>query len=267
MATPNGIILYRGPSLLGGQPIVCIAVGLARDSKNGKTGAGVIQTFVLADNGESPLEALKSGADASICGNCPHRPQPGPDGTRKAGSCYVNVGQAPLAVYRAYRAERYPEFDPAEHLPLFAGRFVRLGAYGDPAAVPLDVWDAICGVARGWTGYTHQFRVCDRGYARYCMASCETVEDRRLALSLGYRTFRVRLPEQPLDEGEFVCPASAEGGFRRTCEDCRACAGARAGVRNASPAIVVHGLAWKAAKYRATLAQLRPDRNGRINLL
>src|SRR5262249_1361066 len=66
-----------------------------------------------------------------------------------------------------------------------------------------------------WPCRRLQFRTCDPGYARYCMASCETVADRRLATHLGYRTFRVRLPEQPLDEGGFVCPASEAGSSPR----------------------------------------------------
>jgi hypothetical protein len=220
-------------------------VGLTRGSSNSKTGSDFIQTFILADQGETPLEALKSGGDASVCGDCPHRPHQG-----KSGSCYVNVGQAPLAVYRAYKRGNYPTFDPDQHLDLFRDRLIRLGAYGDPAAVPLDVWQTICDVSKGWTGYTHQWKSCDRAYARFCMASCETVEDRRLALKLGYRTFRVRLPEEPVEDGEFICPASEEAGRRLTCEACKACSGTKAGRRNASPVIIVHGLAWKVTKYR-----------------
>jgi hypothetical protein len=246
----NGVVLYRGPSLLNRKPIFCVAVGLTRSSSNTKTG-GLIQTFILAEN-ENPLEALKSGSDASVCGDCPHRPD---TVHGKPGSCYVNVGQAPLAVYRAYQRGTYPLFDSGHHLKLFSGRVIRLGSYGDPAAVPLEVWKTICRVSRSWTGYTHAWRTCDADYARFCMASCETIDDRRQALALGYRTFRVRLPEQSLEKGEFVCPASEEAGWQRTCEHCRACSGSKAGGRNVSPVIVVHGLGWKLSRYRETLAQ------------
>jgi hypothetical protein len=208
---PNGLVLYRGPSLLNGQPVVCIATGLVNKSKNRTTGP-FVQTYLLPDSGESPLVALSSGDDAAVCGDCPHRPVVLPDGRRTLGSCYDNVGHGPLAVWQAYRRGAYPPFRLRQHLDCFRGRLIRLGSYGDPAAVPLTVWATVCEVSAGWTGYTHQFRTCDPGYARYCMASCETVADRHLALRLGYRTFRVRLPEQPLDAGEFVCPASEEGG-------------------------------------------------------
>ena len=199
-----------------------------------------------------------------MCGSCPLRPQVQTDGTRKLGACYVNVGRAPLAVWRAYKSNTYPDFNSDEHLDLFRGKLLRLGAYGDPAAVPLSVWERVCSVAKHWTAYTHQWRTCDRGYARYCMASCETVEDRQAAMSLGYRTFRVRLAEQPIDAGEFVCPASAEAGKRKTCAECKACSGAKLGGRNVSPVIIVHGLDWKTKKYRGTLDNLPPDRNDQV---
>jgi hypothetical protein len=257
---PNGVILYRGPSLLDGTPIVCVAVGLARKSKNAKTGPA-IQTYILADNGEDPIQAVKSGGDASVCGRCPHR----------GGSCYVNVVQAPLAIYRAVQAGTYPAYKPKKHARLFAGRYVRLGSYGDPAAVPLGVWEEVCGLAGHWTGYTHQWRTCDRGYARFCMASVETPRQREEALAKGYRTFRVRLPEQGIEPGEFICPASEEAGRRLTCDECKACSGAKSGGMNATPVIIFHGpdiaANWKLRLYRHTMADLQAAESRRFNLL
>jgi hypothetical protein len=227
---PNGVILYRGSSLLGSEKIVCAATGLSRKSKNPETGAA-IQTYILADNGEDPIRAVKSGGDASICGDCPHR----------GGSCYVNVTQAPLAIYRAVQAGTYPDYGAKKYARLFAGRYIRLGSYGDPAAVPLGVWEEVCGRASDWTGYTHQWRTYDRGYARFCMASVETPAQREEALAMGYRTFRVRLPEQGIEPGEFVCPASEEAGRRLTCDECKACSGAKSGGKHATPVIIFHG--------------------------
>jgi hypothetical protein len=178
--SPNGVVLYRGPSLINGQPSVCIATGLVHKSRNTTTGP-FVQTWILADGEDSPLATLRSGGDAAVCGDCPHRPLLLPDGRRVLGSCYVNVGQAPLAIWQAYRRGAYPTFRVRQHLDLLRERLIRLGSYGDPAAVPLAVWDRVCAVAAGWTGYTHQFRTCNPGYARYCMASCETLADRQLA--------------------------------------------------------------------------------------
>lgn len=224
---PNGVIVYRGPSMLDGRPIMAVAVGLDVRSKNAKVGKGVIPVYILGDDKADPVLAVEVGADKSVCGDCPHR------GT----TCYVNIVQAPLAVYRAAKRGTYPTF----HLHLFKNRTIRFGAYGDPAAVPLRVWDLLAGVAKGWLGYTHQWRVCDHRYSRYCMASVETPLQREQAVGMGWRTFRVRLDSQPVGEGEFICPASEEAGKRLTCEECGACWGSREGGRNASPVIVFHG--------------------------
>jgi hypothetical protein len=261
---PQGVILYRGPSLLDGKPIVVVATALVRRSKNPKTG-NLVQTYILADNGETPVEAWMNGGDASICGNCPHR-------QASLGTCYVNVTQGPQTVYRAYKAGTYPCFNAKRHLRLFRGRIIRLGTYGDPAAVPLEVWETILGVASSWTGYTHQWRTCSRRYRKYLMASVETPGQRQQALEMGYRTFRVRLADQPLEPGEFECPASEEAGKRLTCEECRACSGAKSGGHNATPAVIFHGphIAgnWRLKRFEQAMERTlerRPD--GRIPLV
>lgn len=254
----NGVILYRGPSKLDGKPIVVVATGLLAKSENVKTGA-MVQTYILADDGQSPIEASKSGADKSICGACPHRPS-------KGGSCYVNLAQGPTSVYHGIGRGIYPVFDAKKHLHLFAGRTIRLGAYGDPAAVPIAVWDTVCGVAASWTGYTHQWRRCSKRYAKYCMASVETLGMRLEALAKGWRTFRVRTVNEPLGKGEFICPASDEAGKKRTCLECKACSGAKSSPNAASPVIIAHGLSWKVRNYERTLVELHAVESRRIAL-
>ena len=69
---PNGYILYRGPSAIDGKPIMVIATGFANKSSNGKTG-DMIQTWIIRED-IAPNEAIKSGEDESICGQCIHRP-------------------------------------------------------------------------------------------------------------------------------------------------------------------------------------------------
>jgi hypothetical protein len=51
----NGIVIYRGPSILDGSPIVVIATGLGSGSSNRKTGA-LVQTWILRDD-VSPIES------------------------------------------------------------------------------------------------------------------------------------------------------------------------------------------------------------------
>ena len=238
------MILYEGPSNLDGKPIVAIATGLRTRSQNLKTG-DLIQIYILPAM-QSPLDAAKSGSDKSVCGNCIHRPVDG-----KLGSCYVNLGQGPTAVYKAYTLGSYRLFRPEEHIELFRGRKIRLGAYGDPAAVPIKVWRQITAVADSWTGYTHQWRrQSAQPLRQFCMASCDSEADRLEAQRKGWRTFRVLRPGESTLPGEFTCPASEEAGKRLECSDCMACGGGDS--RKASPAIMVHGLDWKIQKYSAT---------------
>jgi len=236
----NGAILYRGPSMLDGAPIVVVATGLERSSRNAKTG-GLVQTWIMREDVE-PHTAVKTGQDASVCGDCPHRGQ----------SCYVKTFQAPLTVWRAVQRGHYPTVADAEAIrALGRGRMVRLGAYGDPAAVPTEVWQAFTSEAAGWTGYTHQWRRAPE-LKPYCMASVDDPDAAAEARAAGWRTFRVRLPGEAVEPRvEFVCQASAEAGHRTSCEKCRACMGTTAKAK-ASPVIIAHGAtARRFALYRA----------------
>lgn len=238
MAKVNGAVIWEGESLLDGQPVVAIVTGLAAGSANAKTG-GLLQTWILRQD-VHPVEARRTGADASICGECRHRSlRAGGQGT-----CYVNVGFAPAGIWKGYRRGIYPRRDPRG---LAAGRAVRLGAYGDPGAVPVEVWRELVVGATGWTGYTHQWRQVP-ALAPMCMASVDTPAEAVEAAALGFRTFRIRTPEAPLRAREFVCPASAEAGHRLKCESCLACNGAPRGNRPASPVIIAHGTAARRFK-------------------
>lgn len=225
-------ILYRGPSVLDGAPIIVVATGLGRGSLNAKTG-NLVQTWILRED-ISPLEAVRTGADSSICGDCPHRGTI-VDGKNVDRSCYVSVFQAPLSVWNSYKRGIYPDA-PADVL---AGRNVRLGAYGDPAAVPQHVWDQLLAEATSVVGYTHQWRAFP-ALARYCMASCDSVADYLDAKALKWRTFRVRSDKDRLLTREVACPASKEMGVKTNCALCKACGGNSAKAR-VDIAIIAHG--------------------------
>jgi hypothetical protein len=230
-----GFILWEGASKRDRKPIVAIATGFGRKSANAKTGS-MIQTWILRARVD-PVRASYNGADGSICGACKLRG----NGRGRGRTCYVRVNHAPYAIYHAYRRGGYPKVSLARAAELCAGRKVRLGAYGDPAVVPMGVWHAILKCAAGWTGYTHQWRegFCAASLRRYVMASTETDADTTAARELGWRTFRIRRADEPLRLDEIVCPASAEAGRIRTCETCLACNGGRVGKR--SVAIIPHG--------------------------
>ena len=227
---PSGYIIYRGASLLDGKPIVVVAI---TKSSNGKTG-NMVQTYILADNGKSPVESAKTLEDVSVCGDCKHRRGTG-------GSCYVNLGQGARAVMDGVMRGIYPEKILRPKIEC-AGRKVRLGTYGDPAAVPAVVWSSLLQDAAGWTGYTHQWASGKADHVKqWCMASADTMQEMALAKLNGWRTFRVRGEDDShVYSKEMACPASAEQGKRLTCEDCMACSG---GIdsKKASVTIVVHG--------------------------
>ena len=216
----NAAIVWRGPSELDGSPVVVVVTGL-QGSRNSKTGA-MVQTYILVD-GMSPRDAILSGADRGICGDCPHRG----DGKGGKRTCYVSLATGLQQVGRALARNAYLRMSPERMATRLRGRHVRLGTYGDPAAVPVAVWDRLLKRAAGWTGYTHQWRTSP-GLKGRCMASVDSPEERERARALGWRTFRVRKVTstvEPIGSREVVCPASAEAGHRVTCEQCRLCNG------------------------------------------
>ncbi len=223
---PNGAVIYRGPSRIDGSPIVVIVTGLATKSANAKTGA-MLQTWILRAD-MSPLDALKCGADAGICGGCMHRYKVDPATGKRSRSCYVNVGQAPTSAYRCLTSGKgYATLTLDELAEATRGKYVRLGSYGDPAAVPLAVWEAYTRHAAGRTGYTHQWRSARlRDVLQYCQASADSESDVAKAAKLGAGTFRVSAPNAPTLPNEVRCPASAEMGYVSNCAACRMCDGA-----------------------------------------
>ena len=188
------------------------------ESNNRKTG-NMMQVWILARN-VSPVDAVKLGKDSLICGTCPHR---GDVGTGRKRSCYVNVGQAPNSVWKGYQRGIYPSLALSEYASTFAGRAVRLGAYGDPVYIPRAIVRELCAVTVRHTGYTHQWRKA--GWLReFVMASCDSIADRVEAAAAGWRTFRVSAVNvaQP---NEILCPASNERALT-SCQRCGLCNGA-----------------------------------------
>lgn len=219
---PLGFIAYEGPSLIDGAPIVVI-INKLDGSDNAKTGA-IVQSFIIRSD-VAPTDALKTGADVSICGQCPHRPIL----ARETGEapCYVNVGRSVRSVYDAYKRGRYERADAATIARALAGKIVRLGTYGDPAAAPVTMWAQITRYAAGRRGYTHQWARPDfdaQAWAPLVMASADNVDEAARANLLGMRVFRVSLGVD-VQAGEAMCPASAEAGKRATCAKCTLCSG------------------------------------------
>ena len=240
----GGFVFYDGPSELDGQPIVGIMPSPDQARLNSKT-QKVLQTYILCRD-TAPLEAVKQGIDKSICGDCMHR------GTGGDRSCYVQVWSAPTQVWKAYQRGAYTPLPPVWANLVHADLPVRLGTYGDPAAIPVSVWETVL-KDRKTIGYTHQWeRLRFADLKQWCMASVDSILEHHNAAVRGWRTFRVRLEiEKEHYFSEIPCPASAEGGRKTHCADCLLCGG---GTIGKDITIVAHGDKGKVAAFARKVA-------------
>lgn len=213
----NGVI-YEGPSLYDGKPIVVIATWSKRNTKTG----GVVQTYILSRDVD-PRDASKSGEDYTICGSCPHRGTPTADPERKIAkgrTCYVNLGQGVLIAWRSYQRGVYPNAQN-DIASLGRGRVVRIGTYGNPSAVPEYVWDKLLSECTNWTAYNHG----ETWRPDIAMQSADSLAEAQAAWDKGARTFRVVESVDEITDREILCPASKEAGRRTVCAKCLLCSG------------------------------------------
>ena len=240
-------VLWRGVSALDNK--TAIAAVLVLDSTNRKMttaeAPSVAQLYIILDN-VHPVEGVKTGQDAAICGSCPHRYLFDATGEAVEGSrtCYVGMHSV-AAVYKATSSKPLtPISDISDGL---SKSMLRIGAYGDPLALPFDLVDELCNIAgrnsrtlsrspRRWTGYTHAWRRedLDPRWSRYVMASCDTVEDVRTASALGWRCFYVAnatgdAPVLSVSEDlklrRCLSDSSVKGASLTPCSLCRLCYG------------------------------------------
>jgi len=263
---PSGVVVYKGLSLFEERikdpknskkfkkirkPIIVVATGVWTKSQNEKIG-DMIQFWILRRD-ISPMLAAKIGEDFSICGDCKHR---------HFGSCYVNLLHGPHGIYSAFHRDNYIDFEPSM-LDDFAGKSLRIGAYGDPAAVPYNIWEMFCGVSKNNTGYTHQWdNDCDPRLKNILMASVDDDTERDKAQSMGWRTFRIRTSENDSKSvREFTCPASQEGGKKVSCGECGACGGLNVGTLHRNPCIIAHGGGAQGFKVDRFIKGMRKRKN------
>jgi hypothetical protein len=240
----DSAIVWQGLSALNGQPTVAIVTGISGRSANPKTGP-MAQLYILCADVD-PLTAVRTGQDKTICGDCGYRGTSvvieGETVHGKNRGCYVTVTHAPRNIYATFKRDRYAFVEPLTVSERLARLRVplRLGAYGDPAALPLHVIAELVDRVPRWTGYTHAWR-SRPDLAPYVMASCDSPADKAAAAAMGFRSFRARLSSQPLDANEIACPASEEMAYRTSCDRCSLCNGSAVDDRRKHIAIIVHG--------------------------
>jgi hypothetical protein len=250
----QSIVVYRGPSMLDGAPIVVL---VSTGSSNVKTGP-MLQTWIMRAD-MNPSEASKQGKDASVCGSCPRRHSLG-------GDCYVQIVHAPRSTWASWDSKDAPGENWTDAPQILAlqqdaqTHGLRLGSYGDPMAVPAHVWqDLIAALQpRSVVGYTHQwerelFHVpggellhrysADHvaWFRDHVMASCDNVTEATRARELGWRFFLATPEGSPVPERTIQCPATRDVN-PLTCRTCGICNGAGRGVGKASVYLVEHGM-------------------------
>ena len=224
----NSAVIWEGKSPYDGAEIMAVAVCIEDPSKNRKTG-WMIQIYILVKN-VPPVEAVRLELDASVCGNCSMR-------WNNGGGCYV----IPLFITLTWKkAQDAPRITPTE-LAKRANKTntpIRQGAWGDPAFVPMDVWEELENAVSNKKGssYTHQWESVSPEYAKFSMASVENLKQKADALALGYRTYRQVDNESEIQKDEMLCLNSSRG---IQCRDCGQCGGNRSKASHRQKNIVI----------------------------
>jgi len=216
----KGFILSTFDSPLDGKE--CVAI-LTLESDNRKTG-NMCQVWIMLKD-VNPVEAIELGLDYSICGNCVHRKNP----LTRTRSCYVNVGQSPNSIWKAYQRGCYlSALDNIEAVrKMLKGRSIRWGAYGDPALIPFSVFEFFNDFSKAHTGYTHQWRTkFAQLYKNYFQASCDGFQDYLEATAHGWKTFAVLPVGVKNTSLGKQCPATVDNSEAQ-CITCKLCDGAK----------------------------------------
>ena len=222
MTKHKGYILQHGLSPIDRKPFVVI---MTMKSSNRKTG-NMIQVWIMRDD-VNPVEAVAEGDDFSVCGRCPHRGVYSHEQQKHVNrSCYVNVGQAPLTVWKTYKAGGYGQLSDLNAADI-QGREIRWGAYGDPALISPTLFNTINEHASAHTGYTHQWR---EPWAQWCkgifQASCDGLQDYLNASAHGWKTFAVIPKKDAVAYSGKLCPTEVPNS-QATCATCKLCDGAK----------------------------------------
>lgn len=238
----SGAVLYEGPSRINGEPIAAVMV---YGSDNKKTGD--IPQVWLFQPGVHPYQARVDGSDVAVCGGCI---------LAKNRGCYVQWTTL-KPVTESYGKGNYGDIDHARWwFRRNSPNAVRIGAYGDPVAVPLEVWERLAELPPRPTiiGYTQMWRSpLAKGYQKFCMASTKSPQEYADAKRLGWRSYRVALPQDTtLAQGQQWCPEVLSD--EDTCKGCRMCSG---GVDGPDIMVELHGAGATMKRATESLRKLR----------
>lgn len=210
----NAVVVWEGPSQIDGKPIVLI-LGSIKSNTNDKTGTQ-LETYIIRSDIE-PSEAAKQGEDYSVCGNCARRPA-------NNGSCYVILFYGPRVRYKEYKEDKYNKLTDYR---ILKGRSLRMGTYGDPAAVPIEVWNRLLKYCETHTGFTEKWREdIGQPLKGLCMASCSTIEEYNEAKALGWKCYLSLPVNSPVPKKINRCLYVSDP-YKFQCSNCNWCDGAK----------------------------------------
>ena len=210
------LVLYKGISSLDNEtPIMIVMSGFTKDSSNKKTGP-LVQLYILPVH-ETPKDTYFSGSK-SVCGDCKYNGNNG---------CYVRWSNLGSVWKSAKNQSAIPMSLSKEFL---RGLRVRVGAAGDPAAVPTSVWSELLSTCENYTGYTHQWNKEQyQDLQDLFMASVDNARENEKARAFGWSSFFVTDNEEEAQEEGVRCLASAGNtdthGLPTTCATCMLCNG------------------------------------------
>jgi len=122
-----------------------------------------------------------------------------------------------------------PSNCPEELIKMCDGKYIRFGTYGEPIAIPINWLPKLTGIAKTFTGYTHEWKMDEMQlYKHFFMASTDTPTEFLTAQAFGWRCFNVIDNEDNQKDilANLVnCPASEESGKKTSCDRCQLCQG------------------------------------------
>ena len=228
----NTQVLFNAVSQLNGDRI---KVYWSQTSSNSKTG-NIPNINFMPDN-VKPTDSVKSGDDASVCGNCPLRPINFNPKTHDK-PCYLNLGFGQNSIFNADGRGNIPSFNWEAKTIL--EDIIRIGTWGDSASLEKSLLLQIVKLAKRVVNYTHQWELKKFNFLKaFSMASVHTVADKIKANKLGFRTFRTIKPlpfadhvkhinkgknyAKDLQADEILCPNFVNDSVK--CKQCGLCCG------------------------------------------
>lgn len=237
----DSVVIYKGISLLDNEtPIMVVMNGYNKDSQNTKTGP-LVQIYIL------PIDILPKDAyfegSPSVCGDCKYNGNNG---------CYVNWANI-RPIWNSARSQNPVSREITKEIT--RGLRIRVGAAGDPAAVPSSFWEDILSTCDTFTGYTHQWHNPEfASLSRLFVASTDSNEETKQANEKGFSCFEVFDNEPPSDKS-ILCLATDEtktkDGLPFSCSTCMLCNGKGKG-KNIH--VQLHGASNTVAKARKVRA-------------